>query len=145
VTLPTADAHREQRLRKAMFELIVTRTISAAHAIVIRGVREPLHGHDWRVRVCVRGADLDSEGLLVDFHAVEQALEAAVGRFHNRNLNEIPPFDKVNPTAENVAMHIGGVVTTELKPHVRAGVAVDWVAITEAIGCEAIWRREETR
>src|SRR5690606_16287926 len=59
---------------RRMFEISVQRTFSAAHAIVVRGRREPLHGHDWRVTIVVAGNDLDADGLLCDFHALEAAL-----------------------------------------------------------------------
>ncbi|HBS28686.1 MAG TPA: 6-carboxytetrahydropterin synthase QueD, partial [Phycisphaerales bacterium] len=67
---------------------------------------EPLHGHDWRVTVTVAGETLDDDGLLCDFHTIEEALEDIVRPFHNRNLNEVAPFDRLNPSAELVAKHI---------------------------------------
>ncbi|MEC7384806.1 MAG: 6-carboxytetrahydropterin synthase, partial [Planctomycetota bacterium] len=74
------------------FELRIERTFSAAHAIVIQGEREPLHGHDWRVLVAVRGPQLDQEELLCDFHAIEQQVDGVIAPFHNANLNETAPF-----------------------------------------------------
>lgn len=119
-----------------MFELTVERTFSAAHAIVIAGERETVHGHDWRVRVTVAGEALDADGLLCDFHAVEAVLDDVLGPFHNADLNATPPFDHVNPTAEQVARHIADSVAAELP----AGVRVASTAITEAPGCEAVYR-----
>ncbi len=87
----------------AMFRVEVTGVFSAAHAISIGGRRERLHGHDWHVTAVVEGSELDDDGLLVDFHALELSLGALCARFHNGNLNETPPFDQVNPTAERVA------------------------------------------
>ena len=76
------------------FELRIERTFSAAHAIVIQGEREPLHGHDWRVLVAVRGPQLDQEELLCDFHAIEQQVDEVIALFQNTNLNETTPFDQ---------------------------------------------------
>ena len=98
-----------------MFELSIERRFSAAHAIVIGGERETTHGHDWRVTLVVSGAVLDDEGLLCDFHALEQALDAVLAPFHNNDLNATPPFDELNPTAENVARHIGRAMMPSLR------------------------------
>ncbi len=119
-----------------MFELTIDARFSAAHAIRIGGVPEPTHGHDWQATVCVAGDTLDENGLLVDFHTIEEALRQCVARFHNHNLNEVPPFDRVNPTAERVAEHIGTTIRAILVGDVR----LLWARVTEAPGCAAIWR-----
>ncbi|MAV54586.1 MAG: 6-carboxytetrahydropterin synthase QueD [Phycisphaerae bacterium] len=117
------------------FELRIERTFSAAHAIVIQGEREPLHGHDWRVLVAARGPELDQEGLLCDFHAIEQQVDAIIKPFHNRNLNEIPPFDKRNPTAEAIAEHIHHALIKKMPQ----GATLHRVEIGEAPGCTAVY------
>ena len=124
-----------------MFELTVDRIFSAAHAILIGGVREPVHGHDWRVRVTVAGPDLDDEELLCDFNALEGSLDRVIAPFRNADLNRTPPFDRVNPTAEAVARHIAERVATDLP----AGVRLACVALTEAPGCEAVYRPDPQR
>ncbi|CAN5761201.1 hypothetical protein BH11PLA1_BH11PLA1_21970 [soil metagenome] len=138
-----------------MYRLEIQHVFSAAHAITIAGVREPLHGHDWHVTLTLEGAELDADGLLVDFHVAAQSLRAVCGRFHNRSLNETAPFDRVNPTAERVAEHlademrkaldsgrtsekngdsvedVGGLGRTRVRARVRS------VRVTEAVGCAA--------
>ena len=124
------------------FRLELTSVFSAAHAIVINGWREPLHGHDWRVTVTIEGPTLDADGLLVDFHAVESALKAIINPFHNRSLNETAPFDVTNPTAELVAKHIGDGIAAWLAADAAAktrGVRLSQVRITEAVGCAAVY------
>jgi 6-pyruvoyltetrahydropterin/6-carboxytetrahydropterin synthase len=119
-----------------MYELSVQREFCAAHAIVIGGRREPIHGHNWRVTIAVAGEILDEDGLLCDFHVVERQLDRVVAALHNRDLNTTPPFDKLNPTAEHVARHIAQVVSPSLPPNVRLVRA----SVTEAPGCEATYR-----
>ncbi|MEQ8850840.1 MAG: 6-carboxytetrahydropterin synthase [Phycisphaerales bacterium] len=119
-----------------MFDLTLTTEFAAAHAIMLRGEREPVHGHNWRVTLVISGADLDQDGLLCDFHQVEQTLAEVVGRFHNANLNDTPPFDQLNPSAEHVARHIGENVDATLP----SGVQVSAVTVTEAPNCAATWR-----
>jgi 6-pyruvoyltetrahydropterin/6-carboxytetrahydropterin synthase len=125
-----------------MFELSVETTFAAAHAIVIKGDREAVHGHNWQVTVTVSGAEVDGDGLLVDFHALERVLADVTRPFRNGNLNQIPPFDRVNPTAENVARHIGKVIEERLGgPGAPRKVArVSAVRVTEAPGCAVVYR-----
>jgi 6-pyruvoyl-tetrahydropterin synthase len=69
---------------------------------------------------------------------VERALREITGRFHNRNLNEAPPFDEINPTAELVARHIADALVAAVA--LPRGVRVAGVRVTEAVGCAAEWR-----
>jgi len=119
-----------------MFELTVERVFSAAHAIRIGDHMEPVHGHNWTVRATVAGRQLDRDGLLVDFHAIERELERIISPFHNRSLNEIPPFDTLNPTAEHVAREVGQALARTL----AAGVTLTSLSVGEAPGCTATWR-----
>ena len=118
-----------------MYLVRIERTFSAAHSIVMGGIQEPVHGHNWKVEASFTGASLDSDGLLVDFHAIEGALAGIVGRFHNRNLNSTPPFDRINPTAELVAQYIA----VQLAPSLPPGVRVHSVSVGEAPGCTATY------
>ncbi len=91
------------------FEISTVRRFAAAHALrLYDGSMEPVHGHNWRVRVTVAASGLDAIGVVMDFHELERLVDAIVVPWHNRHLNECPPFEKeLNPTAENVAFHVG--------------------------------------
>lgn len=119
-----------------MFELAVEREFTAAHAITMAGDRETSHDHRWRVSVVVNGQQLDRDGLLCDFHLIERRLDEVVGLLDNRDLNETPPFDHLNPTAEAVARHIADAITADLPE----GVTLASVSVTEAPGCTATYR-----
>jgi len=122
-----------------MFEVSVEAEFAAAHALVIAGQREAVHGHNWHITVTVAGPRLDSDGLLCDFHTVESALRELTGRFHNRDLNAMEPFrGGLNPSAENVARFLAEELTAaiDLSPHAR----VTAVRVTEAPGCAATYR-----
>ncbi len=86
--------------------------------------------------VTVAGETLDDDGLLCDFHTIEEALEDIVRPFHNRNLNEVAPFDRLNPSAELVAKHIAERLSRLMPPE----VSVKSVKVTEAPKCSAVWR-----
>ena|SRR5687767_8504459 len=91
------------------FEISTTRGFSAAHALrLYDGSLEPVHGHNWRVKVAVSSEKLDAIGVVMDFHELERLVEAIIGPLHNRHLNEVEPFRReLNPSAENVALHVG--------------------------------------
>ena len=123
----------------APFALEVECEFAAAHAIVLMGERERLHGHNWKVVVSVAGDRLDGEELLCDFHAVERMLSAIVAPFRDGNLNDTPPFDRINPTAEAVARHVAERLSLELARN-SPSVHLEWVRVTEAPRCTAIVR-----
>ena len=122
-----------------MFEVSVETTFAAAHALLIAGRREPLHGHNWHTTVTLAGPALDRDGLLIDFHAVERLLKDITAPFHNGNLNDTPPFTNLNPSAENVALHIARALAAGLEAAgiTRGGARIRAVHITEAPGCAA--------
>ena len=60
-----------------------------------------MHDHHWRVRVVVRASELDRTGWVLDFHDVDAAMARVVEPYVGRFLNDVPPFDDVNPTREN--------------------------------------------
>jgi 6-pyruvoyltetrahydropterin/6-carboxytetrahydropterin synthase len=89
------------------FEIRTVRSFSAAHQLrLYDGSLESLHGHNWRVEVTIEAAKLDSIGVVMDFHELERLVDQIIGPMHNKHLNELPPFAEMNPSAENVALHI---------------------------------------
>jgi 6-pyruvoyltetrahydropterin/6-carboxytetrahydropterin synthase len=126
-----------------MYELSIEREFRAAHAITIAGEREAPHDHDWRVRLIVAGPALDDDGLLCDFHELERRLDETIAPFRDVDLNRTPPFDRINPTAECVARHIGEQVNGNgSHPSLPNGATVLSVSVTEAPGCCATYRMD---
>ncbi len=90
------------------FQITTTRHFSASHQLVLYdGSLEPLHGHNWVATIAVIAPQLDSIGVVMDFHQLERLADAIVVPMHNRHLNDLPAFETMNPSAENVALHIG--------------------------------------
>jgi 6-pyruvoyltetrahydropterin/6-carboxytetrahydropterin synthase len=115
------------------FNITTTRHFSASHQLrLYDGSLEPLHGHNWRVRVTVASAELDSMGVVMDFHDLERRLDAIIAPFHNRNLNDVLPFrdGAINPSAENVSLHIGRLLARELPAGVRLTRVEVWETST---------------
>src|SRR5215204_4085698 len=91
------------------FQITTTRTFAAAHQLrLYDGSLEPLHGHNWRVKVTAAAAGLDPIGVVMDFHELERVVDAILDPLHNRHLHDTPAFAALHPSAENVAFHIGG-------------------------------------
>jgi len=90
-----------------MFELTVEDTFHAAHAL--RGYEGPcenLHGHTFKVQVFVQGNKLNPLGLMIDFKELKAKLGEIISEFDHKLLNDIRPFDKKNPSSENLAKDI---------------------------------------
>ncbi len=87
-----------------MWEISVETVLAARHQIRgVAGEGGRVHEHRWRVRVVVQARELDPTGWVLDFHAVDAAIAGLVAPYQGAFLNEVPPFDDVNPTRENVA------------------------------------------
>ena len=81
---------------------------SASHALRgYCGDCARVHGHNWVARVHYRFSALDEQGLTIDYRTLRSELEGVIKpRFDHHHLNDIPPFDEVNPTSENIAAEI---------------------------------------
>ena len=98
-----------------MFEVAVEQSFASAHALRnYKGRCENVHGHNWKVQVVIEGEKLDATGMLVDFLDVKSLLGEILDRIDHQFLNEIPPFDVVNPSAENIAEYFYQQLTGKL-------------------------------
>ena len=89
-----------------MFEVTVEQTFAAGHALrQYKGKCENVHGHNYRVQITVRGERLNSIGLLVDFVELKRQIRDVVDFFDHQFINDLPPFDDLNPSAENIAWY----------------------------------------
>ncbi|HEX8790400.1 MAG TPA: 6-carboxytetrahydropterin synthase [Polyangiaceae bacterium] len=87
-----------------MWEISAEITLAARHQIRgVPGEGGRVHDHRWTVRALVRAERLDATGWVLDFHAVERWLEEIVAPYRGAFLNDIAPWDDVNPTRENLA------------------------------------------
>ena len=100
-----------------MFEVSVEETFSAGHALRgYKGKCENPHGHNYRVRVTLEGQQLDSIGLLYDFAHVKKMLREVIGALDHKFLNDLAPFDTINPSAENLAKFFHEQTSAQIKP-----------------------------
>jgi 6-pyruvoyltetrahydropterin/6-carboxytetrahydropterin synthase len=87
-----------------MYELKIITQFGAAHQLKDTGGEcENLHGHNWKVEVCVKGEGLDKNGLLIDFKVLKDETKKIIEGFDHKYLNELEWFRDMNPTSENIS------------------------------------------
>jgi 6-pyruvoyltetrahydropterin/6-carboxytetrahydropterin synthase len=120
-----------------MFEVSVEETFSAGHSLrQYRGKCENVHGHNYRVQVTVEGEELNSIGLLVDFADVKRLIREIVARLDHQFLNDLAPFDAINPSAENMARYF----YDEISRGIASGPRIREVKIWETDITSATYR-----
>lgn len=88
------------------FTVRVEARFEAAHYLrEYRGISEPLHGHSYKVEadLAAHGGGVDGDAIAVDFVTAKRKLEALAKRLDYGCINEVAPFDTINPSAENIA------------------------------------------
>ncbi len=119
-----------------MFEICVEHTFAAGHALRnYHGKCENVHGHNYRVQVAVSGPDVDENGLLFDFSELKKRLRAASEYLDHQFINELKPFDEINPSAENIARFFYGELKRDLKD-----VPIAFVRVWESDTSYAMYR-----
>ncbi len=91
----------------AKYRLKVLTEFASAHTLRdYPGACSRMHGHNWKVETEVEASALDEVGMAVDFKQMKAAAREVGERLDHRYLNELEPFDKINPTAENIAAYM---------------------------------------
>lgn len=110
----------------------VNSEFAAAHMLRgYAGACERVHGHTWKVEAEVVTHELDGLGMGIDTHELRDALGVILGELDHQFLNEVAPFDEVNPTAENVAAFVYGRLARVLQAARGGRVAVRAVTVRE--------------
>ncbi len=111
------------------YELTVKDHFDAAHALPgYDGCCQYLHGHTWDIEITVAGQHLDEVGVLYDFKDIKRDLHAVLENFDHRCINDVPPFDRINPTAE----HLSRVIFYELEKTFPKHISLKEVAVWES-------------
>ena len=116
-----------------MYQISVEQHFDAAHFLQgYRGKCEALHGHRFQVVVKIKSPQLDDIGIAYDFAELKRYLGDILVRFDHTCLNDVPPFDKINPSSENIAT----TIYNELQPKL-AGTPV-------SLSCVEVWESPQT-
>ncbi len=99
-----------------MYEVKIITKFSSAHQLrLYDGKYENLHGHNWGATVIVEAEELDAMGLGIDFVVLREKVDAILSKLDYQNINEVPPFDKLNPSAENIARWLFDRLNADIK------------------------------
>lgn len=102
---------------RGSFTVRVEARFEAAHFLrEYRGISEPLHGHSYRIEaeLALRSGGVDQDAIAVDFVSASRKLAGIAKRLDYGCLNDIAPFDSINPSAENVAGWVALELTRQL-------------------------------
>ena len=103
-----------------MYQIFVEQHFDAAHYLRgYQGKCEALHGHRFRVVARVEAKQLDDIGMAYDFSLLKQHVGDIIDRFDHTCLNDISPFDGINPSSENIA----ATIYDELSPKLAGAPA----------------------
>jgi 6-pyruvoyltetrahydropterin/6-carboxytetrahydropterin synthase len=118
-----------------MYEISVEKHFDAAHYLrEYRGKCEALHGHRFRVIARVKAAGLDDIGLAYDFTELKKHLDEILARFDHTCINDIPPFDRLNASSENIAATVYAELAEKLKGEPVSLAALEvWESPTTAV------------
>jgi len=120
-----------------MYMISVEKSFDAAHYLRGYGGKcEKLHGHRFKVVVRLRCSGLNELGLAYDFTELKKQVTEAIGRYDHQCLNDISPFDRVNPSSENIA----ATVYDGLAPGFTGDIALDSVEVWESPESCALYR-----
>ena len=90
-----------------MYRISVRSHFDAAHYLRDYGGKcEEMHGHRFEVVVSVEAEELNDIGLAYDFTDLKKHLNEVLKRFDHVCINDISPFDRINPSSENIARTI---------------------------------------
>lgn len=125
---------------KGIWTLSVTRDFSSSHQLRNYGGKcERMHGHNFGVEVSVEGERLDEKvQYLMDFKQLKNLTDDVLAELDHRHLNELEAFRDLNPSSENIAMHIFKQLAPRLPEHVRLAS----VSVSEKESSKATYREE---
>ena len=89
------------------YRLKIVTDFAAAHTLRnYDGPCSRMHGHNWKLEAEVTATALDEAGMVLDFKDVRQTAQAVIEKLDHQYLNDIEPFNRLNPTAENIAAYV---------------------------------------
>ncbi|MEG0323549.1 MAG: 6-carboxytetrahydropterin synthase QueD [Raoultibacter sp.] len=119
------------------YELTVKDHFDAAHALPgYDGPCRYLHGHTWDVEATIVGQHLDDVGILYDFKDIKRDLHAILENFDHRYINDVKPFDVLNPTAE----HMARIIFFELEKTLPSWISLKEIAVWESPQARVAYR-----
>ncbi len=110
------------------FTLKVLSDFAAAHSLrEYPGACQRLHGHNWKIETEVSATQVNELGMVLDFKEIKHAVREVTDRLDHQYLNDLVPFNELNPTAEHIALHIFQALAERLNDgNVRVQAVTVW-------------------
>jgi 6-pyruvoyltetrahydropterin/6-carboxytetrahydropterin synthase len=112
-----------------MYELKVVTHFAAAHQLKMVAEKcENLHGHNWKIEICVAGENLNNAGVLIDFGELKQHISVIMAKLDHKFLNELDDFnDNYPPSSENIAHYIAKNLQSMIdSPDIKVTRVTSW-------------------
>jgi len=105
-----------------MYKVIKKLEVCGAHRLELpyESKCKNLHGHNWKIEICLSAEKLNSCGMVADFALIKKGIEE---KLDHKNFNDVVNF---NPTAENLAFWIASYCEGEFSCN------CDWVKVEES-------------
>jgi 6-pyruvoyltetrahydropterin/6-carboxytetrahydropterin synthase len=117
-----------------VYRTFIETNFSAAHQLHgYPGHCGRLHGHTWKIRVEIETDRTDEIGISVDFRKLKEITESVLEPLDHHHINQIPPFDRENPTAEHLSRYLYREVREKLPPFTRMVQVVVWESENYAV------------
>lgn len=123
-----------------MYEIAAFGHFDAAHYLRgYKGKCANIHGHRWKVEITLQGSRLNELGILIDFMDVKNMLKEVLDIFDHKMINDIAPFDELNPTAENISKFIYDSMNEKLKDKIGTHISISRVTVWESESASAAY------
>ena len=111
-----------------MYELKVVTKFAAAHQLTMVGAKcENMHGHNWKVEVCVTGEKVDKGGVVMDFGVIKKHVREIMSQLDHKYLNELEFFQQSPPSSENIASFVANELQQRIDhPSVKVSRVTAW-------------------
>jgi 6-pyruvoyltetrahydropterin/6-carboxytetrahydropterin synthase len=120
-----------------MYLLAVEKSFEAAHYLRgYKGKCENLHGHRFKVVVRLKAEELNGIGIAYDFTDLKKDMADILARYDHGCLNDVEPFDKINPSSENIAR----TIYDQLKPLYSGSVGIESIEVWESPESCAVYK-----
>ena len=125
-----------------MYHVTIQTYFSAAHYLRnYKGRCENMHGHNWKIEVTASSDLLDEAGMALDFSVLKMKTNAILDKLDHQNLNDIDPFNEINPSSENIAFYLFNLLTEDL---IDSPVTLTQVTVWESDTSKASYTKTQT-
>ena len=127
--------------KNPIYRLKIRSHFSSSHQLRhYKGKCENLHGHNFMVEIMVEGKQLNPKiEYLIDFKKLKEMLSEIINPLDHIHLNDFPPFDKKNPSSENIACYIYNEMKKKLSPY---NIHLNYVSVAESENSIAYYMEE---